>query len=50
MKDDGHDEIMEQNLRFTKIRLKNMTDECCQNFDVNADKEQRKLKFYYDKN
>ena len=50
MIDDGCDEIMEQNLRFAKIRLKNVTDECCQNFDVNADEEQRKLKFYHDKN
>ena len=49
MADEGHDEIMEQNLRFAKIRLKNMTKECCQNFDVDANKEQRKLNFYCDK-
>ena len=50
MTDDGCDQIMEQNLRFAKIRLKNMTNECYQNFDVNVDKEERKLNFYYDKN
>ena len=50
MKDNGHDEIMEQNLRFAKIRLKNVTDECCQNFDVDADEEWRKLNFCHDKN
>ena len=45
----GHDEIMEQNLRFAKIRLKNVTDKCCQNFDVDAEEENRKLEFYFDK-
>ena len=49
-KDDGCHEIIEQNLRIAKIRLKNVTDECCRNFDVDVDKEQRKLNFYYDKN
>ena len=39
MADDGCHEIIEQNLRFVKIRLKNMTDECCRSFDVNADEE-----------
>ena len=39
MTDDGCDEIMEQNLWFVKIQLKNVTDECCQNFDVDADEE-----------
>ena len=48
--DDGHDEIVEQNLRFVEIQLKSMTNECCQNFDVDADKENRKLNFYHDKN
>ena len=50
MTNDGHHEIIEQNLRFVKIRLKNMTDECCRNFDVDVDEEQRKLNFYHDKN
>ena len=50
MANDGHHEIVEQNLQFVKIRLKNMTDECCQNFDVDADEEHRKLKFYHDEN
>ena len=50
MTNDGHDEIMEQNLRFAKIQLKNVTNECCRNFDVDADEEQRKLNFYHDKN
>ena len=50
MADDGNDETIEQNLRFVKIRLKNVTDECCQNFDVDADEEHRKLKFHCDKN
>ena len=48
--DDGCDEIIEQNLRIAKIRLKNVTEECCRNFDVDADEEQRKLNFCYDKN
>ena len=50
MTDDGHDQIVEQNLRIAKIWLKNMTDECCRNFDVDADEEQRKLNFCCDKN
>ena len=50
MENDGCHEIVEQNLRFVKIRLKNVTDECCQNFDVDADEENRKLDFYCDKN
>ena len=39
MINDGCDEIMKQNLRFAKIRLKNMIDECCRNFDVDADED-----------
>ena len=48
--DDGHDEIIEQNLQIAKIQLKSVTEECCQNFDVDANEEQRKLNFYCDKN
>ena len=50
MKDDANHEIVQQNLQFVKIRLKNVTDKCCQNFDVDADEKHRKLKFYCDKN
>jgi len=48
--DDANHEIVEQNLWFVKIRLKNMTNKCCQNFDDDADEEHGKLKFYYDEN
>ena len=39
MENDGHHEIVEQNLQIAKIQLKNMTEECCRNFDANADEE-----------
>ena len=50
MEDNANHEIIQQNLQFVKIRLKEVTDKCCQKFDVDADEEQRKLEFHYDKN